>query len=75
LRSKAIAVSTTLAIAIVARSLRPHLTKHDLKIACPGGTVSVVDMTTQRIRPATPDQIESGRYFENLDEYRAANAA
>jgi hypothetical protein len=41
----------------------------------PGGAVNVVDMNTQRVRPATPEQIETGRYFNSLDEYNSANAA
>jgi hypothetical protein len=41
----------------------------------PGGTVNVVDMKTQRVRPATEEQQQTGRFFESLEEYKAANAA
>jgi molybdopterin converting factor small subunit len=40
-----------------------------------GGVPHVVDMKTQRMRPATEDQIAAGRYFNGLAEYQAANAA
>jgi hypothetical protein len=40
-----------------------------------GGVPHVVDMKTQRMRPATEEQIAAGRYFSDLAEYQAANAA
>jgi molybdopterin converting factor small subunit len=40
-----------------------------------GGVPHVVDMKTQRLRPATEEQIAAGRYFNDLAEYQAANAA